>query len=514
MMSFLIMTPIKKDKPGQRRQAMLSVCLTLMAVCLLSACAVGPDFVPPRAESSDQYAKNFSVEQRFSADGKTQHISANTTINDEWWTLFGSASLNAVVEQALVHNQTLAASQASLRQSQHNVQAAYGVFFPKVDIGAEAIRARSAPAQTGLSTSGTVYNLVTVSGSISYVFDVFGGERRAVEAALAQMSNQSYLTKAAYLMLSANVVNTVIAHAAYAEQIRLNQELIDIERKQLKTTQVLYNNGTIPYSSVLSLQSLIASNEAAIAPLKQKLAQSEDLLATLQGVTPAQLNLPEVTLRSLSLPIELPLSLPSDLIRQRPDILSAQAQLHAASAEIGVATAAMFPSISLSGNVGIAGRSWGNLSAGNGKFWNVGPSISLPLFQGGTFWYQRQAAIDAYQVAQANYRQTVLSAFAQVADTLGAIDHDAAALQARADAKHAAQQALQLVQANYSAGMTAYLDVYTADVQTHQANIDYWQAVAQRYQDTVALYVALGGGWWNNSNVVMNGQDHAAGDVP
>jgi NodT family efflux transporter outer membrane factor (OMF) lipoprotein len=215
-------------------------------------------------------------------------------------------------------------------------------------------------------------------------------------------------------------------------------------------------------------------------------------------VTPAKATLPEIELTGLSLPVELPVSLPSDLARQRPDILSSEAQLHAASANIGVATAAMFPSVSLSATYGGAGSSFGNLSAASGRFWSIGPSATVPIFQGGRLWYGRKAAIDAYQVAQATYRQTVLDAFAQVADSLKALEHDAQALQAEVDAQRAAGEALALLQVSYHAGLVAYLDVWAADVQFHEATIGYLQAVAQRYQDTVALFVALGGGWWNS----------------
>ena len=200
------------------------------------------------------------------------------------------------------------------------------------------------------------------------------------------------------------------------------------------------------------------------------------------------------------------MSLPSDLVRQRPDILSAEAQLHVASANIGVATAAMFPSFSLSGTYGAAGSSLGNLSAGSGRFWSIGPSATIPLFQGGSLWYGRKAAIDAYQQSQANYRQTVLGAFAQVADSLKALEHDAEALQAQVEAQRAAGEALNLLQANYRAGLVAYLDVLAADVQFHEATIAYLQAVAQRHQDTVALFVALGGGWWNGQRPTGEGE--------
>jgi NodT family efflux transporter outer membrane factor (OMF) lipoprotein len=258
---------------------------------------------------------------------------------------------------------------------------------------------------------------------------------------------------------------------------------------------------------VLSIRSLIAANQALLAPLEQNISQAEHLLATLEGVLPSEAGLPGVDLGGLSLPADLPLSLPSDLVNQRPDILSAEAQMHVASANIGIATAAMFPSFSLSGSYGGASTTLANLSAVS-KFWSIGPTATTPVFQGNSLWYVRRAAIDAYQQSQANYRQTVLGAFEQVADSLRALEHDAQGLQAQVEAKRAAGEALNLLQANYRAGLVAYLDVLTADVQFHEATVAYLQAVAQRHQDTVALFVALGGGWWNEQRPAGKGQAH------
>src|ERR1035438_3572398 len=314
-----------------------------------------------------------------------------------------------------------------------------------------------------------------------------------------------FRSMAAYLTLSANVVDTSIARAAYAAQIRATEQLIDLEKQQLHLTEVLVRAGTAPVSNVLSIRSLIAANQALLAPLRQKISQAEDLLATLEGVVPSKATLPDIDLIGLALPVDLPVSLPSDLVRQRPDILSAEAQLHVASANIGVATAAMFPSFSLSGTYGAAGPNFGRLSAASARFWSIGPSATVPLFQGGSLWYGRKAAIDVFQQSQATYRQAVLDAFAQVADSLDALGHDAEALQAQLDAQHAANEALSLLQANYRAGLVAFPDVLVADVQFHEATIAYVQAVAQRHQDTVALFVALGGGWWNGRSPMDEG---------
>ena len=239
-------------------------------------------------------------------------------------------------------------------------------------------------------TPSRIFNLVTLSGTIGYALDVFGGERRAVEGLRAQTDYQRYEGEAAYLTLSANVVNTCIARAAYAAQIRVTEQLIVLEKEQLRLAEAQVRAGAAPYAIELSVRSLMAGNEAALAPLRQRMSQSEHLLATLEGVVPSRVTLPDIDLAGLCLPPDLPVSLPSELVRQRPDILAAEAQLHAASANIGVATAAMFPSFSLTGTYGAAGSSLGNLSAGSARFWSIGPSATVPLFQGGTLWYGRK----------------------------------------------------------------------------------------------------------------------------
>jgi NodT family efflux transporter outer membrane factor (OMF) lipoprotein len=475
-------------------------------LAMLGGCAVGPDFVRPASPDTDRYTREPPSAATVAADGQAQHFTPGAALAADWWRLFQSAQLDAIVRQAITNNPTLQASEASLRQSQDNLRAGYGVFFPHLQAGLEGSRQHTAPLQQGSQAPGTIFNLVTLSGTISYALDVFGGARRTVESLRAQADYQRYESEAAYITLSANVVNTSIARAAYAAQICATEQLIELENQQLHLTEAQVRAGTAPYSSLLSLRGLIAANQAALAPLQQKIDQAEHLLATLEGLAPSQAALPDLDLTGLSLPVDLPVSLPSDLVRQRPDILSAEAQLHVASANIGVATATMFPSFSLSGTYGAAGSRLGNLAADSGRFWSIGPSVTIPLFQGGSLWYGRRAAIDAYQQSQANYRQIVLGAFEQVADSLKALEHDAEALQAQVEAQRVAGEALKLLQANYRAGLAAYLDVLTADVQFHETTIAYLQAVAQRYQDTVGLFVALGGGWWNEQHPTGKGE--------
>jgi NodT family efflux transporter outer membrane factor (OMF) lipoprotein len=467
-------------------------------LALLGGCAVGPNFVRPAAPDTDRYTHEAQPEATVKADGQAQHFTPGTDIPADWWRLFKSPQLDAIVRQAISNNPTLQAAEASLRQSQDNLRAGYGLYFPQGQAGVSASRQLTAPVQQGSQSSGSIFNLFTASGTISYTLDVFGGKRRTVEGLRAQADSQRYESKAAFLALSANVVNTSVARSAYMAQIRATEQLIELENQQLHLAETQVRAGTAPYSTVLSVRSLISANQALLALLEQNASQAEHLLAMLEGVVPSKANLPDIDLAELSLPADLPLSLPSDLVNQRPDILSSEALMHLASANIGIATAAMFPSFSLSGTYGGASTTLANLSAVS-KFWSIGPTATTPVFQGNSLWYVRRASIDAYQQSQATYRQTVLGAFEQVADSLKALEHDAEGLQAQVEAQRAAGEALNLLQVNYRAGLVAFPDVLTADVQFHQATIGWLQALAQRHQDTVALFVALGGGWWNEA---------------
>jgi len=342
-----------------------------------------------------------------------------------------------------------------------------------------------------------------VSGSVGYVLDLFGGNRRRLEALGAQVDLARENALAAYLALTANVVNTSIARAAYRAEIEATRDSIAAATEQVQLAEAQAEAGTAPYATVLALKTELASLQASLPPLELHADQAGHLLAVLAGRSPAEWSPPEIALDALRLPEDLPVSLPSELVRQRPDVLAAEASLHAASAQIGVATANMLPSITLSGGLGSEASRLGNLGAAAGRVWDAGGDISVPVFHGGTLWYTRKAAVDAYQAGLADYRQTVLTAFQQVADTLRALEHDAETVQASADAATAAQTALTLTQANYQAGVADYLAVLTATQQYQAARLSYLQASAQRLQDTVALYVALGGGWWNAAKPVV-----------
>ncbi len=475
-----------------------ATCGFLSALCsLLASCAVGPNFHRPAPPAVTHYAFGKDPAATASAQGVAQRFAPGAAVSGDWWRLFGSKQLEAIVAEALAQNPGLDAAEASLRASQDSLRAGYGIFYPQIRADAAATRERLSLAQFGENASSSVFNLFTLSASASYALDLFGGDRRQLEGLAAQVDVERATERATYVALLANVVNTVVAQAAYRAEIDATRQLIELQREQVKLAEVQYQAGTQPYSDVLSLESQLASYEASVPQLAQKLAQSDDLLATLVGHVPADWSPPQIDLKDLRLPSELPVSLPSDLVRQRPDILVAEATAHAASASVGVATAAMLPSVTLDGGYSANGTATNRLLATSGRAWSFGAEATAPVFEGGTLWFNRKAAVENYHQAMALYRQTVLGAFEQVADALQALDHDASALNAEDEALRTAQQSLHLVETNYQAGLDTYLDVLNADAQYHQAVINDLQAVALRYQDTVALYVALGGGWWS-----------------
>jgi NodT family efflux transporter outer membrane factor (OMF) lipoprotein len=472
--------------------------MALGACCALLGCAVGPNFKRPEPPAVAHYSSSADPTQTASAQGVSQRFIAAGKVRFDWWRLFNSGKVDAVVTEALANNPGLAAAQASLRQSENSLRSGYGIFYPSLQADAAATRQRSSPVKAGLPFSSSIFNLFTLSATASYALDVFGGQRRTVEALGAQVDVQRATEQGTYLSLISNILNTVVAEAAYRAQIEATNELIELQRQQVKLAQIQVTAGMAPYSNVLSLQSQLATFEATIPQLEQKLSESDDLLATLAGHLPAQWSAPEVSLAELNLPADLPVSLPSQIVRQRPDVLAAEATAHAASAGIGISSAALLPSVTLSGTYSANGTKTNDMFSFNGRAWAFGGDVAAPLFEGGTLWFRRKAAIDHYEQAMALYRQTVLGAFAQVADILRALDHDAAALKAQDEALKTAKEALRLVQINYEAGLNTYLDVLSADAQYHQAMINDLQATAVRYQDTVALYVALGGGWWSS----------------
>jgi NodT family efflux transporter outer membrane factor (OMF) lipoprotein len=457
-------------------------------------CAVGPDFHLPAAPSDRGYTSEGAPTTSV-AEGKAQRFVEGQPIAADWWHILGSPALDAIVRQAFAGNPGLEAARATLRKNQDSLRAGYGVFFPQVDARAGVSRQLSNPAPGALPSN--TYNLFSVSGTVSYGLDLWGGARRQAEVLSAEVDAQRYALAGAYVMLSSNVIDAVIAQAAYREEIDATNATLTLLREQVRIANAQATGGTVPYFNVLSLESQVASIEATLPPLAEKEDQAASLLAALSGLTPASWQPPTLALSDLRLPEDVPITLPSQLVRQRSDILIAEAELHAANAGIGVATAAMLPNLTLSAGYGVNSTTPGNLFASGSPFWSIGAGLLQPIFHGGALYYQRRAAVDARDAAAAEYRQTVLAAFQQVADALRGLSHDADAVAAQTKAVDAAANAMHLLEDNYAAGIATYLQVLVADGQYLQAKVGYVQSIAQRLQDTVALYVALGGGWWN-----------------
>jgi NodT family efflux transporter outer membrane factor (OMF) lipoprotein len=458
----------------------------------LSACAVGPDFQRPPAPAERTYTREATVETS-APGGESQRFDVGREVPAAWWTALNSPALDALVSRALAQNPGLEAARATLRRNQDSLRAGYGVFLPQFDGRAGVTRERTSAAP-GLLPSNT-FNLFTLSGTVSYALDLWGGERRQVEALQADVDAQRYTVAGAVIMLAGNVVDAAVAKAAYRDEIDATKVTLALLGEQDRIAKAQATAGTEPYSNVLSLESQMASTAASIPPLEEKIDQASHLLAALSGLSPAAFDGETPRLEELHLPRDVPLTLPATLVRQRPDILVAEAELHAANAAIGVATAAMLPNLTLSGSLGVGSTSLSELANPASTLWSLGAGLTQPLFHGGTLYFEQRAAVDARDAAAAQYRQTVLAAFEQVADALRALAHDADAVAAQASAVDTAEHALRLLQANYEAGIATYLQVLVADSQYLQAKTGYVEAVAQRLQDTVALCVALGGGW-------------------
>jgi NodT family efflux transporter outer membrane factor (OMF) lipoprotein len=502
----------ERNKEKQKGSNLCALCASAMSVfaLFLTGCAVGPNFVRPGPPAVTQYTQEPIFEQTVEAAGQAQHFEMGESVAGEWWRLFNSPELDEVVRKAIDENRSLQSALLRLRQSRDVLCAGYGVFFPQVNANFSAERERFSLTQIGVTgqnplaqsigfPTSTLFNLYTFQGTVSYVVDVFGGERRHVEDLAAQVEYQKQTYRAASLTLVGNVVNAVIAQAGYRAQIEATEEIAGFQKEQLKIAEAQAEAGIAPYSNVLAIRTQLESTEATLPPLQKNLSQAQHLLAALVGKTPQQWMPPSFDLTAITLPVEIPVSVPSELTHRRPDILAAEAQLHSASAQIGVATAAMFPSLTLSGNYGWTSNDITKLFTPGANVWSIASNVAQPIFNGGALWFQRRAAIQAYEASLFDYEQTVVTGFQQVADSLRALEFDAHTLRAQADSLATAKQNLDLINTNYESGIATYLQVLSADIQYQQARLGLIQARALRLQDTTALFVALGGGWWDRA---------------
>ena len=471
--------------------------LAALVAVMLCGCTVGPDFTSPAAPASSGYAQGGDPAVTAAASGVSQHFPIAASLPPDWWQLFDCAPLNQAVKEGLKNSPTIMAARAKLREADDELRSGEGIFYPQVSAGAAASRQHPSGNATPTGLREGVFNLFTLSASVGYALDVFGGERRTVEALGAQVDFQRNASRAASLSLAANIANTLIAIAAYRAEIDATDAIVKTEQSQVRLAHVQAMAGTGTYAAELGLQSQLESTQSTLPVLEQQLASAQHLLAVLEGHPPAQRLPVFLDFGAISLPRTIPVSLPSDLVRQRPDVLQAEAALHGASAEIGVATAAMFPSFTLDGSVGYSAVSSAGFFSPASSAWSIGAGVTQPIFNGGSLHFRKEAAQDAFDAADAQYRLAVLTGFQQVADSLRALEHDAQALAVREQALQTSRRALNLAEANYKAGLSNYSDLLLADALVHQAEISQIETRAQRYQDTVALFASLGGGWWN-----------------
>ena len=474
-----------------------SLSLGLISALALSGCAVGPEFSKPAPPDVAAYTADKVPDATISTDaptGDAQRFLDGAQVPERWWTTFVNTEIDRRVDQALAHSPTIASAQAALRQAEENVSAARGGLWPSVDANVGAQRGNTnffgelAPGQS-------VFNVYNAGVNVNYTLDLFGGVRRGIEAQSAVSDFQQFQLEGTYLTLAANVVTTSFREASLRGQINATEEIIGVYQQTLELVQRQHEIGAKSLADVLVIQTQVATVRAQLPALRQQLAQTQTQLAVYLGQFPAASELAAVDLDALTLPQEVPVSVPSELARQRPDIRAAEAQLHQATAEVGIATANLYPQISLTGSYGSQALQTGNLFEGGTKFWGLGLNLLQPLFHGGTLRAQKRASEAGLQKVAADYQTTVLGAFQNVADSLHALELDAENLRAQSDAEVAAQKSLDLVRIQYKDGAVAYLAVLDATRQYQQARIGLIQARAARLADTAALYAALGGGW-------------------
>jgi NodT family efflux transporter outer membrane factor (OMF) lipoprotein len=507
----------------------ITVRATFAVSLALSACAVGPDFKSPAKPATNSYTREELPAQTQAtsvAGGEVQRFQLGAQLPSDWWKLFESPQLNALIQEAITHYPQIVAQQAAWRQARDEVRAQKGVFFPQVQGQASQARQKQslAASEVGLNiapqasgASGGVApptqaqlaaelspfltnSIYSASVNVSYTFDVFGGERRQLESVQAQAEAQRYQLEGSYLTLTANVAATAIQMASVREQIAATHEIIALEEKQLNLIQRQFDVGSRARADVLQQQSNLATVRATLPALQQQLSVSDHQLAVLVGRLPHDAEPLEFDLSNLKLPQDLPVSLPSVLVAQRPDIKAQEMAMRQANALVGVATANMLPQLTLQASTGDSSAQLATWISPTASMWSLASNLTQPIFAGGSLRAKRRAAIDAYQQAEAQYKLVVLDAFQNVADSLTALENDALALGAQFDAQTAAKASLDLIQRQYDAGAVAYVTLLAAQQTYQTARIAYVQAVARRYTDTVTLFQALGGGWWNRSH--------------
>ena len=482
-----------------RRPALPPACLLALS-CLGSGCTVGPDFRTPEPPAVQRYARGDAPLDIATPGRDTPALAPGRDIPAEWWSLFGSPKLDALVRRALAASPTLAAARARLVQAEEERNARAGATEqPAVNGSLGISREQIDPATLGFPQAPTPgpFTLYSVGVQVSYTFDLFGGTRRELEALAAEVDYRRYELEGAQLALAANVATSAIRQAGLRAQIDATARILDSQRRTLAIMQGRLAAGGVARADVENQRVLVAQTAATLPPLATALAQTEHILAIYVGQAPSEAALPELTLADLRLPRELPLTLPSQLAQQRPDLRASEALLHKASANLGVATANLYPKLTLSASATPTQLAASDLAGGGINIWNVGASLLQPLFRGGELKARERAAAAAFDQAAALYRDSVLQAFRNVADVLRALEGDTRSLAARTTQAEHAETAWRIAIARRDAGGVSGLAVLDAERTRLSAELARAQAEADRYADAAALMQALGGGWWS-----------------
>ncbi|MDD5577778.1 MAG: efflux transporter outer membrane subunit [Methylobacter sp.] len=472
---------------------------------LFSGCTLGPDFTRPSSPDVKNYTPEGQAERIVSTSSSTreaQFLFQGKDIPGQWWTLFRSPSLTQLIRQAMKHSPDLQAAQAALVEAQENVAAQEGSLLPALDASFTSTRQKTSGALFGNPAArGSLFTLHNASVRVSYTLDVFGAIRREIEGLAAQADYQRFQLEGAFLTLSSNIVTTAVQEVSLRAQIAATEEIITAQAQQLDVLNQQFELGAISKIAVLAQQSTLEKTRTTLPPLQKQLAQARHRLTVLTGELPGQPQVAQFNLSDLQLPADLPLSLPSKLVEQRPDVRAQEALLHSASAQIGIATANMLPDFTISASAGSIATRLGDLFVPGSAIWSVGGNLLQPVFHGGQLLHRRRARVAAYEQAAAQYRSTVLQAFQNVADTLRALKFDADELAAQEAAERAASDSLELTRSQFQIGSVSYLSLLNSQNDYQQARIGRIQARAARYADTAALFQALGGGWWNREDL-------------
>jgi NodT family efflux transporter outer membrane factor (OMF) lipoprotein len=492
------------------------VLTTVTWAAMACGCAVGPRYHKPEAPAGAGYSAEVH-------GGEAQHLTAGRDIPFEWWELFQSPALNSLIEQAFKANPNVAAAQAALAQAQELVRAQQGFFFPAVGAAYQAERHKvsgntNASQTIGVQGNGldklpqyenpnglphnspSYYSFYTAELTVGFVPDMLGGNRRQVESLAAQRDAQRFALEATYITLASNVVAAAIQEASLTAQIRATREIVEADEKSLRILRDQFRLGFAMRIDVAAQEAALAQAGATLPPLQKQSEQCRDLMRALTGKLPNGEDR-VFELDELQLPPEVPLSLPAKIIEQRPDVRAAEAQLHAANADVGVALAAMLPQFSISGQYGGNATQISQMFSSGGPFWSLYGNLTQPIFQGGTLLHQERAARQALKQAAAVYRSTVIAAYQNVADALHVSLSDADTLKQDVEAEVSAKATYELTRRQMEIGYVDTLTLLSAETAYRQTSLARVQALAARYGDTVALFQALGGGWWNRKEV-------------